>query len=223
MLKSSLSWTNRLESLAENKLSTILLLFLLSLFFYVGIGSVHLFDWDEINFAESAREMIESQNYLRVQINYLPFWEKPPFFFWLQVLSMKLFGVTEFAARFPNALLGFIYMATLYLIGRKHYSGKFGLMWAFLFAGSLLPQVYFKSGIIDPLFNYFIFLSIYFMIRSMKDNTSDKLLRFAFLAGLFSGLSVITKGPVGFLLFGLTLFIFILSERFKSFPSLKKI
>ncbi len=57
------------------------------------LGGVHLFDWDEINFAEGAREMIVLKNYLRVHINYEPFWEKPPFFFWLQAASMNLLGI----------------------------------------------------------------------------------------------------------------------------------
>lgn len=48
-------------------------------FFVPYLGNVHLFDWDEINFAESAREMLATGNYLRVQIDYQPFWEKPPF------------------------------------------------------------------------------------------------------------------------------------------------
>ena len=74
-----------------------------ALLFIPFLGAVHLFDWDEINFAEAAREMILTQNYSRVQINFEPFWEKPPLFFWMQVAAMKLFGVSEFSARLPNA------------------------------------------------------------------------------------------------------------------------
>ncbi|MCW3122316.1 MAG: glycosyl transferase family 39, partial [Flavipsychrobacter sp.] len=73
------------------------------LLFFPFLGQVHLFDWDEINFAECAREMIVSKDYLRAQIDFMPFWEKPPFFIWMQVLAMKMFGVGEYAARFPNA------------------------------------------------------------------------------------------------------------------------
>jgi 4-amino-4-deoxy-L-arabinose transferase-like glycosyltransferase len=51
-----------------------------ALLFIPFIGQVHLFDWDEINFAESAREMIASHDYLTVKINFIPFWEKPPLF-----------------------------------------------------------------------------------------------------------------------------------------------
>ena len=61
--------------------SHLLMILGMSVFFFTGLGHVHLFDWDEINFAESAREMIETSNYLSVQINYQPFWEKPPVFF----------------------------------------------------------------------------------------------------------------------------------------------
>jgi 4-amino-4-deoxy-L-arabinose transferase-like glycosyltransferase len=74
-------------------LSYILITALGAVFFIPFIGSSHLFDWDEINFAESAREMILTGNYATVQINYMPFWEKPPLFFWMQVLAMKAFNV----------------------------------------------------------------------------------------------------------------------------------
>ena len=89
------------------------------LFFIPFLGRVHLFDWDEINFAESAREMLMTGNYLRVQIDYQPFWEKPPLFIWLQVLSMKVFGINEFAARFPNAFIGVITLLTFYYLGKR--------------------------------------------------------------------------------------------------------
>ncbi|MBL1279154.1 MAG: glycosyltransferase family 39 protein [Fluviicola sp.] len=208
--------------IANSSKYSVFLLLGLSLFFFVGLGNTHLFDWDEINFAESAREMIASNDYLRVQINFSPFWEKPPFFFWLQVGAMKLFGINEFAARFPNALFGLIYLLSFYFIGKKHFSAKFGLIWAIVFFGSFLPHLYFKSGIIDPVFNYFIFMSIYFMMRVLGKE-EDKIGKLAIYSGLFSGLSVITKGPVGFLLLGLTLLVYLILKKFKPFPKIKYI
>lgn len=211
------------NNIAENKKWSLLLLTALGGLFFMGIGQTHLFDWDEINFAESAREMMKTGDYLRVQVNYEPFWEKPPFFIWMQVASMKLFGINAFAARFPNALFGVIYLITIYLIGRKHFSPRFGLMWALIFCGSLLPNAYFKSGIIDPSFNFFIFLSVYFMIRVISGLDEAKRGRLAIYSGIFSGLSVITKGPVGFLLLGLTLFVYLVIKRFKPFPKVRYI
>jgi 4-amino-4-deoxy-L-arabinose transferase-like glycosyltransferase len=190
-----------------------------ALLFIPGLGGVHLFDWDEINFAESAREMLVTGDYLRVQIDYVAFWEKPPLFFWLQAGAMKLFGVTEFAARFPNALCGIITLLVLYAIGRRLKNERFGLLWTMTYACSLLPFFYFKSGIIDPWFNLFIFLGIYYFIRfsAPANRTGNRTggLRQVTLSATFIGLAVLTKGPVGLLIFLLTFVTYLLTQRFR--------
>ncbi|HPT13191.1 MAG TPA: glycosyltransferase family 39 protein, partial [Bacteroidales bacterium] len=89
-----------------------------ALLFIPFIGRLHLFDWDEINFAECAREMIVSHDYLNVQINFQPFWEKPPLFIWMQVLAMKVFGINEFAARLPDAVCGIVTLQIVFAIGK---------------------------------------------------------------------------------------------------------
>lgn len=173
------------------------------LLFFTFLGNIHLFDWDEINFAECAREMIVSNDYWHVQIDFKPFYEKPPLFIWFQVLSMKLFGVNEFAARFPNAVCGLVTLLTLYRIGVKHFHRSFAMLWVLCYMGSILPHFYFKSGIIDPWFNYFIFLSLYFLYRYLKQSS----LQFIVAAGMLCGLAVFTKGPVAYLLLMASLFI----------------
>jgi 4-amino-4-deoxy-L-arabinose transferase-like glycosyltransferase len=193
------------------------------LFFIPFLGRVHLFDWDEINFAESAREMIVTGNYHRVQINFQPFWEKPPFFFWLQAGAMKVFGVNEFAARFPNAIFGIITLVTFFLFGKKYKSPRFGFIWAISYLGTFLPHLYFKSGIIDPVFNYFIFLGVYFMYLDLSGKYYVNKYLYVALAGLFIGLATLTKGPVGLLVFLISFFIYFLFTRFKNFPNIKKI
>ena len=193
------------------------------IFFIPFLGRVHLFDWDEINFAESAREMIVTGNYHRVQINFQPFWEKPPLFFWLQVAAMKIFGVNEFAARFPNAIFGIITLVTFFLIGKKYKSSQFGFIWAISYLGTFLPHLYFKSAIIDPVFNYFIFIGIFFMYRDISGYVyKNKYLNIS-LAGLFIGLATLTKGPVGLLVFLISFLIYFIFTRFKNFPDIKKI
>ena len=63
----------------KNKILILNILIALAgaLLFIPGIGSARLFDWDEINFAESAREMIVTGDWFNVQINFESFWEKP--------------------------------------------------------------------------------------------------------------------------------------------------
>jgi 4-amino-4-deoxy-L-arabinose transferase-like glycosyltransferase len=174
------------------------------LLFIPFLGQSHLFDWDEINFAEAAREMIVTGDYLRVQINFQMFWEKPPFFIWLQVLSMKVFGINEFAARFPNALLGVISANLLLFLGRKLKDQFFGLIWVSCYLCSTLPLLYFKSGIIDPWFNTFIFFGIILYYLGLNRNR----ILYPLLSGISIGLAVLTKGPVALLIYGLVIAIY---------------
>jgi 4-amino-4-deoxy-L-arabinose transferase-like glycosyltransferase len=190
----------------------ILIVFFSALLFIPFLGNVHLFDWDEINFAECAREMLVSGNYFSVQINFQPFWEKPPLFIWMQALSMNFFGVNEFAARLPNAICGILSLLSLFLIGKKVYNPTFGLWWVLVYAGSLLPHFYFKSGIIDPWFNLFIFTSIYFFIVFIDSKKQKDL----FLSAILLGLAVLTKGPVALLIVGLCFIIYWTYTRFSA-------
>ena len=179
------------------------------------LGSVHLFDWDEINFAESAREMIVTGDYLTVNINFKPFWEKPPLFIWLQVLSMKLFGINEFAARFPNAICGIFTLLFLYRAGSRIYDRYFGFWWIMAYTGSILPFFYFKSGIIDPWFNLFIFSGlVYFVFFIDTEKSPLRWLRLLLSAALL-GLAVLTKGPVAILIFGLITGIYWILNKFR--------
>jgi 4-amino-4-deoxy-L-arabinose transferase-like glycosyltransferase len=82
------------------------------------------------------------------------------------------------------------------------------------YAGSVLPFFYFKSGIIDPWFNLFIFLGVYFLMLYAFPENKQKL-RNIILAATFAGLAILTKGPVGFLLIALTGGVFLLWEKFK--------
>jgi 4-amino-4-deoxy-L-arabinose transferase-like glycosyltransferase len=170
-------------------------------FFIPFLGGVHLFDWDEINFAESAREMLVTGNFRQVLVNYEPFWEKPPMFFWLQALSMKVFGVNEFTARLPNALIGVVSLHTLYYFGKKLLNELTARWWVLLYLASITPHFYFHTGIIDPLFNLLIFTSLIQLFLTLNDRSSKRWI----YAGLLLGLAVITKGPVAGLIVLLTL------------------
>ncbi|MBL7986090.1 MAG: glycosyltransferase family 39 protein [Flavobacteriales bacterium] len=181
--------------------------------FVPGLGSVHLFDWDEINFAEIAREMVVSGDWSRPQMGFEPFHEKPPLFMWMQAASMTVFGIGEFAARLPNAICGALTLALLFLIGTRERGRTFGLLWVLAYAGSILPHLYFHSGIIDPWFNLFIFLGLYAFIRGTREASRSQ----AMLSGIAIGLAVMTKGPAAVIIFGLTVFVYWATHRFRQF------
>jgi len=212
--------------LIKEKHYPLLILVLSALFFIPFLGGAHLFDWDEVNFAEMAREMIVSDNFLQLSIDFRPFYQKPPLFIWMQAFCMKLFGVDEFAARLPNAICGIVSLQVLFAIGKKLFDARFGLIWAGIYMGSILPHFYFRSGIIDPWFNLFIFLGLYFFVLFFwkKEQFGNILLNqnkwlYLVFGGLLLGMGILTKGPVAYLIVGLVLFVYWVYERFRFYVS----
>ncbi|HMY67367.1 MAG TPA: glycosyltransferase family 39 protein [Leptospiraceae bacterium] len=210
----------------------ILIVLFTFLFYIPYLGTMPLFDWDELNFAESAREMLITGDYFRVTVNFLPFWEKPPLFFWMQALSMKVFGVNEFGARFPNVLAGAATFSLIYHIGRKYYDSLFGILWVLSFFGSFLPHLYFKTGIIDPFFNLLIFSGIFFIFKALN---TDPLLagnevkiqkwrtkNFLF-SGLLIGTAILTKGPAALLITLLCAGAYYVLNGFRKYVKFKEI
>lgn len=193
------------------------------LFFLPFLGAVHLFDWDEINFAECAREMLLTGDYLRPQIDFESFWEKPPLFIWMQAVSMQVFGIGAFAARFPNVVCGVLTLLLVYHLGRRLHDRAFGWLWALAWLGSLLPHLYFHSGIIDPWFNLLIFAGLYGFIEFRWQFFSVhqrqgfwRRYRYLIIGGLLLGLAILTKGPVAYLIIFLALGIYWARYKFRN-------
>ena len=183
----------------------------------LGLNVIPLFDWDELNFAESAREMVHTNNWLYTQIGFEPFWEKPPLFIWLQSLGIKLGGFSStdpnlmfspWVFKLPNVIAGIISVNLVYHIGSNAGKRMLGTFWAIAILFSFAPFIYWKSGIIDPVFNLFIFLAIYKWYQISQASLNDERAHIYYLmSGVFLGLAVLTKGPVALLIVGLVILI----------------
>src|SRR4051812_806819 len=82
--------------------------------FFTGLGNFPLFNPDEALYAEPAREMLETHDYLTTTLNYAVRFTKPPLVIWAMALSYQVLGVNELAARFFGAACGAILCAVTY-------------------------------------------------------------------------------------------------------------
>lgn len=173
----------------------------------IGLNMIPLFDWDELNFAEAAREMNITKNYLYVQIGFEPFWEKPPFFMWIQALFESLFGSHTWVYKMPNVIAGVLAVNLVYHIGDNMGKRMLGSFWALATLLSFGPYIYWKSGIIDPVFNLFIVIAIYQWYKITEASLKNERSHFYYLmVGVYLGLAFLTKGPVALLIAGLVIF-----------------
>ncbi|WMJ75461.1 glycosyltransferase family 39 protein [Cytophagaceae bacterium ABcell3] len=200
-------------TILHKKYTNIAIVFAAAVLFIPFLGNHHLLDGYETIFAEAAREMLVTGNYLSPQINFEPMPDMPPLFIWMQAISMNIFGISEFSARLPNALAGIITLVLLFWLGQKFFSTRFGLFWVIAFAGSFLTSLYFKSGLAAPWNNLFIFLSIVSLIvhSSLSINFYYQRLQMTFLAGVSLGLAMLTQGPLAafIVLFSLATFMMV--------------
>ncbi len=76
-------------------------------------------DYDEGYYAQAAKNMAESGNWVTPYVNGVRFLEKPPFLYWLTAASFKIFGVHEFALRLPTAFAVIALVWIIMLIARR--------------------------------------------------------------------------------------------------------
>ena len=192
-----------------------LLCFCGMIFFY-GIGSYALMDVDETRYVSMARDMFHSKDYMTLYLNGNYFFEKPPLYFWGEVLSFLGFGtVNEFTARVPVALYGTLSTLLLYFVGRKVVLRKYGVVSALILATSVEFLILAKYAILDILLATCVEFAIMsgFLTYFVKEE-NKKYCWWAFY--FFSGLAVLAKGIPGFALpFGTMFFVAIFTKRFK--------
>jgi len=137
----------------------LLLLVLLGVYMF-GLGSYGLIDPDEGRYAEVAREMVETGNYITPHLNYVKFFDKPILSYWLTALSLRIFGVNEFAARLSPAVLAMLGMAVLYFLASEMYGRRAGLITALVVGTSFLYFIVSHIVSTDMPVTFFITLSL---------------------------------------------------------------
>ena len=83
--------------------------------YFNGLGNLPLFNPDEALYAEPAREMIVTGEYITTLLNYVVRFTKPPLCIWAMAGCYQIFGVNEFAARFFGAACAVVLVAITYL------------------------------------------------------------------------------------------------------------
>ena len=128
-------------------------------FYHLGQGSLH--DWDDAIYAQVAKEMARSGDWLTEHYEYKPWFEKPPLFIWSTALLFRLFGITEFWARAASALFGIAVLILTYAIGRYIYSRWVGVISVLVMLTSVLYLRYARRAMIETTLIFFLVLAIY--------------------------------------------------------------
>lgn len=176
---------------------------------FVGNGSLLITDSVESNYALTAKEMVLSGDWLSPQIYGHYWYDKPIFFYWLTALAYKMFGFTEFASRFFPALFGLGSVALLAWGGSKLENARSGFFSALVLLSSVEFFLISKSVITDAVLFFFFSATLLFFYLGYCDGRA----RYWYIMYAAAGFAVLTKGPIGVLLPGLIITLFLLWQR----------
>ncbi len=202
----------------QDKRNLIFLTLLGAVLFLLLNGSLAVTDPVESNYTQTAKEMLLSGDYVSPRI-FGNFWyDKPAFFYWELIAAFKVFGFTDFGARFFPAVFGVIGLWLAYFFARRIYDAQTAVLAGIMLATSVGYWVVSKSVITDAtLFVFFNAVLVFFYLAYIGKNKN-----LYYLCYLFAGLAVLTKGPIGILLPGLVVTIFIVLRRdFAEIPRMK--
>ena len=139
------------------------------LLLFLGLlGTRSLNEPDEGRYAEIAREMVETGNWLVPHIWYVPHLDKPPFTYWAVAASLSVFGVNEWAARLPLALAGLSAAWATFLLVRSVAGAGAARASVLILGTSALYWVMARMLTTDMFLTQFIAWAIYFFWRSWR-------------------------------------------------------
>ena len=177
--------------------------------FFVGLGSPAIADSDEAFYAESAREMVESGDWLTPHFNYAFRFEKPVLYYWLAASAYLVAGVGEAAARFPSAVAGVGLTLLTFASARRCYDASTGFLAGVITATSFGSVVMARQALPDLTLAFFTTLATWAALvawlrpsmrgerRAHEDRTRTA---WVLLSAVGVAGAVLTKGPVGIVL-----------------------
>jgi 4-amino-4-deoxy-L-arabinose transferase-like glycosyltransferase len=186
-------------TLARTPNQALLILALLALsglLFFIGLGDMGLTDRDEGRNAEAGREMFESGDRLTPTFNYELRVTKPVFLYWLMDWSYRLFGVNEFAARFPSAFFGVCLIVLQYCFLAYVRDRAVALFGALMLLLNIEILGLGRMALTDSVLIFFTTASLYGFWLGLHGEGPVRRWIWAFYIGMT--IATLTKGPVGF-------------------------
>ena len=195
--------------LQQNQKYFWLLLGLSALLLFPGLGKTPLWIYDEVRNAECAREMYQRNDWIVPTFNGGLRTLKPPLHYYFMFGGFKIFGFTEWGARFFSAVSGVLTIFITYFFVKKYSSQRQAFITSLVLLTSTHFLFEFRMSVPDP---YLIFLntaSIFTAYLFFKEKKKYWL----WLCAITMGLGTLAKGPVAIALAGAAIFIWLIWEK----------
>lgn len=166
------------------------------------LGLSPLTDPDEPVYGQTAKEMLAAGDWLSPRI-FGNFWyDKPPLFYWLEMASYSLFGISDYTSRLPSAFMGILTVLYLYWQGAKMFTKEIAYAAALVLLTSLGFVYIGNAAVTDMTLMLALTVTMISFYR-----------RQYYVAYIFCGLSLLAKGPIGYGFPALIMLLYIIIRR----------
>ena len=187
---------------------------LVALLWFGTLEFRHLIGPDEGRYAEIAREMFVSGDWVTIRYNALKYFEKPPFHMWVTALSYVLFGIGDWQARLCVALAGAFGLLASMLAAHRWFGARAALLTGLVMVAAPMWSVAAHFNTLDMTLSGAMACVLAFMLLAQHPDATPATRRNWMLAcWLAMGVAILTKGLVGIALPGLVLVIYTLVTR----------
>ncbi len=190
---------------------------LVGLFTLIWFGSLdyrHLVKPDEGRYAEIAREMAVSGDWITPRLNGIKYFEKPPMQYWMTALAYQAFGVNEWTARLWTAVCGFLGVLIVWFTGTRLFGTKPGQLGALFLATNLYYVALGHINTLDMGVTFFTTLALSaFLLAQRETPHSNRERNWMVLAWGAAAGAVLSKGLIGVVIPSATLVLYSLLQR----------
>lgn len=180
----------------RNNWRFIVLLILSALSLYLNVGSYGVVESSDARYAEIAREMFKSGDYLHPDLLNIHHYHKPPVTYQITAIAYSIFGVNSFGARFFLQLAVLFQLVLIYAMARALFDSRKVALWtAAIYFSFPLVLASSRNLTTDAFLTTFALLSMYAWVRYRKNNQRAYLYLFTFSLAM----GFLTKGPVVFI------------------------
>jgi len=172
---------------------------LYSLILIGGLGRFPFIGPDEPRYAQVAREMFSSGDYVSPRLCGLLWFEKPALFYWAAAVCYHLLGAGEFSARLPSAVAALATAGFISWALWRVQMARLGLLAGVILATSLIWLGFAHAATTDMLLSATTAVAL---LAAYLSTTTEGRTRLGFLllAAAFTGLAMLAKGLIGVLL-----------------------
>lgn len=174
----------------------------LYLCFFSHAGAFGVIGPDEPRYASIARSMMESGDWVTPRLDGQPWFEKPVLYYWGAAAAFQIFGVSEFSARLPSAVLAALAALALAWLARRIYGA--GTAWAVLliFPTCVGVFAFARAGTTDMPFSASLALAMLAAFRVTEHADQPPRRHWQILFGALLGVATLAKGPAAIVLAG---------------------